>query len=319
MTKYRLIQFLLLAIISLPTINAACDGTLMERYGLRLTKKSEPMSQGEADLRTRVVNAVLIAYEHLNSTATFHDNCKDPVKLPGGCWKELKAINLETREEHSILFPKGSTLKKSINSVFESNEPYSIDCQWASDFVSFIALNAAIPNEVDEILKRKEDELAISRSFSRRLLASSSYSAVGFKPGDLAYILGHPDYKTRHPYGLYRAENLYFVGYKDGVDIKGNAAELKMYMGFGEFFKDGPKTAADVQLHLTREHIKMSENAQLKSKEKQLLDMFRGMGIESLSIGELGEFPAELNEGEIFSDIRKQKTIFTLLNSDLFK
>ena len=297
MTKYRLIQFLLLAIISLPTINAACDGTLMERYGLRLTKKSEPMSQGEADLRTRVVNAVLIAYEHLNSTA----------------------INLETREEYSILFPKGSTLKKSINSVFESNEPYSIDCQWASDFVSFIALNAAIPNEVDEILKRKEDELAISRSFSRRLLASSSCSAVGFKPGDLAYILGHPDYKTRHPYGLYRAENLYFVGYKDGVDIKGNAAELKMYMGFGEFFKDGPKTAADVQLHLTREHIKMSENAQLKSKEKQLLDMFRGMGIESLSIGELGEFPAELNEGEIFSDIRKQKTIFTLLKSDLFK
>ena len=149
---------------------------------------------------------------------------------------------------------------------------------------------------------------------------------MGFKPGDLAYILGHPDYKTRHPYGLYRAENLYFVGYKDGVDIKGNAAELKMYMGFGEFFKDGPKTAADVQLHLTREHIKMSENAQdffetsvPTVEEKQLLDMFRGMGIESLSIGELGEFPAELNEGEIFSDIRKQKTIFTLLKSDLFK
>lgn len=44
-----------------------------------------------------------------------------------------------------------------------------------------------------------------------------------------------------------RGENLFLVGY--------NAAGLKMYIGYGDFFKDGPKIAKDIQEYLTQQYL----------------------------------------------------------------
>ncbi len=61
------------------------------------------------------------------------------------------------------------------------------------------------------------------------------------------YIKGHPDYIKKHPLGMSRGENLFLVGY--------NAAGLKMYIGYGDFFKDGPKIAKDIQEYLTQQYL----------------------------------------------------------------
>lgn len=68
-----------------------------------------------------------------------------------------------------------------------------------------------------------------------------------FKPGDFVYFNGHPDYVNRHPKGMSRGENTFFIGYNDDGQ--------RLYVGFGELFKSGPRPlrfkAASLKLILT--------------------------------------------------------------------
>jgi hypothetical protein len=65
--------------------------------------------------------------------------------------------------------------------------------------------------------------------------------------GDYVHLKGHPLYTSLNPTGSHRGQNVYMVGY--GVD------NLRMYVGFGDFFKDGPKTARQIQERLAEDYI----------------------------------------------------------------
>lgn len=56
----------------------------------------------------------------------------------------------------------------------------------------------------------------------------------------------HPDYLKTHPFDYARGENLYCVGFK-----KRNA----MFIGFGPFFADGPKTIEQIQQYLAEAYV----------------------------------------------------------------
>ncbi len=236
----------------------------MENLGLSLVKpgeRVEDLSDGDRELRPIAVNALLAIYQSMNRNVGNRDCClpRSSYRIPGNLWQSL-----HPNEDHLIpVFD--CSLTNALDEVRNASSPCVIDCTIAGGIARYALLESLIPEIKDNVIKRffinkkqqqilKEQNCVVSetRVAEGFLMAMFHDSGVvegveNIKPGDFVYIKGHPDYIKKHPLGMSRGENLFLVGY--------NAAGLKMYIGYGDFFKDGPKIAKDIQEYLTQQYL----------------------------------------------------------------
>ena len=211
-------------------------------------KKLPLMTKEEIALRTQIANMCLLVYGQINNNALFYDECPPTnlYKFPGNHWLTPVCDKL------SFLVPAhGRTLRQAIQDVLMAKESYIIDCQMAADFSMYAILETLFPNAIDENLKGElsvEDQQVLYVGCGRVIFTKNSKKLLN--SGDTVYIKGHPDYKKRHPNGVFQGENLTLIGY--------NAEGDQMYLGFGEFFKSGPRKAADIRMHLAQKYMKNS-------------------------------------------------------------
>jgi len=236
----------------------------MENLGLSLVKlgeRVEDLSDGDRELRPIAVNALLAIYQSMNRNVENRDCClpRSDYRIPGDLWQSL-----HPNEDH--LIPAfDCSLTNALDEVRNASSPCVIDCTIAGGIARYALLESLIPEIKDNVIKRsfinrkqkqilEEQNCVVSetRVAEGFLMAMFHDSGVvegveNIKPGDFVYIKGHPDYIKKHPLGMSRGENLFLVGY--------NAAGLKMYIGYGDFFKDGPKIAKDIQEYLTQQYL----------------------------------------------------------------
>lgn len=236
----------------------------MENLGLSLVKpgeRVEDLSDGDRELSPIAVNALLAIYQGMNRNVGNRDCClpRSEYRIPGNLWQSL-----HPNEDHLIpVFD--CSLTNALDEVRNASSPCVIDCTIAGGIARYALLESLIPEIKDNVIKRffinkkqqqilKEQNCVVSetRVAEGFLMAMFHHSGVvegveNIKPGDFVYIKGHPDYIKKHPLGMSRGENLFLVGY--------NAAGLKMYIGYGDFFKDGPKIAKDIQEYLTQQYL----------------------------------------------------------------
>lgn len=236
----------------------------MENLGLLLVKpgeRVEDLSDGDRELRPIAVNALLAIYQSMNRNVEDRDCClpRSDYRIPGNLWQSL-----HPKEDH--LMPVfDCSLTNALDEVRNASSPCVIDCTIAGGIARYALLESLIPEIKDNVIKRcfinrkqkqilEEQNCVVSetRVAEGFLMAMFHHSGVvegveNIKPGDFVYIKGHPDYIKKHPLGMSRGENLFLVGY--------NAAGLKMYIGYGDFFKDGPKIAKDIQEYLTQQYL----------------------------------------------------------------
>ena len=236
----------------------------IENLGLSLVKpgeRVEELSDGDRELRPIAVNALLSIYQSMNRNVENRDCCLPMLsyRIPGNLWQSL-----HPKEDHLIpVFD--CSLTNALEEVRNASSPCVIDCTIAEGIARYALLESLIPEIKDNVIKRffinKKQQQILEEQNS---VVSETRVAEGFlmamfhdsgvvegveniKPGDFVYIKGHPDYIKKHPLGMSRGENLFLVGY--------NAAGLKMYIGYGDFFKDGPKIAKDIQEYLTQQYL----------------------------------------------------------------
>ncbi len=264
----------------------------IENLGLSLVKpgeRVEELSDGDRELRPIAVNALLSIYQSMNRNVENRDCCLPMLsyRIPGNLWQSL-----HPNEDHLIpVFD--CSLTNALDEVRNASSPCVIDCTIAGGVARYALLESLIPEIKDNAIKRsfinrkqkqilEEQNCVVSetRVAEGFLMAMFHHSGLvegveNIKPGDFVYIKGHPDYVEKHPLGMSRGENLFLVGY--------NAAGLKMYIGYGDFFKDGPKTAQDIQRNLTQQYL-VGQNSDNSKEAKKAYEKIRKMRPLSLRL-----------------------------------
>ena len=204
-------------------------------------------------VRARATNKLLGIYHHLNRSGTFRrpmlgGGYEAPV-IPGEHWDVVKAGT------NFVLIPIiNCSIADALNDIRTAPEgTIRIECLNAS-VIARIALGDCFLAP-DRKNYRNSSKCFGDQAVPEQELNSARLgvlSGLFFKPsehghdklietGDFVYLFGHPNYKNIGV-GPYAGENVYMVGYA--------ADNLKMYVGFGVFFKSGPKTAKQIQWNL---------------------------------------------------------------------
>jgi hypothetical protein len=250
----KFIIILCLCLISL--FGAAIESTALETVstikslGLRISSV-EPI---EIQLvRARAANTLLGIYHHLNRAGTFRrpmlGGGYEPPVIPGEHWDVVRAGT------NFILIPIiNCSIVNALNDIRTAFEgAIRIECLNAS-VIARIALGDCFLAP-DRKNYRNSSKYFSDQAVPEQELNSARLgvlSGLFFKPsehghdklietGDFVYLFGHPNYKNIGV-GPYAGEYVYMVGYA--------ADDLKMYVGFGGFFKSGPKTAKQIQWNL---------------------------------------------------------------------
>jgi len=224
----------------------------VESLGLRVAITEQPIK--EQDIRRKAANTLLGIYHHLNRAGTFRRPMSDggyelPV-IPGEHWGVVRAgdVNL-------VLVPKiNCSIVDALNDIRAASEcTIRIECFNASIIARIALGDCFLASERKNYRNSSKcfrdnavpaDKLNTARlDVLRELFFERPEVSYGraIETGDFVYLFGHPNYKNIGV-GPYDGENVYMVGY--GVD------NLKMYVGFGDFFKSGPKTAKQIQWNL---------------------------------------------------------------------
>jgi hypothetical protein len=258
-------RYLFILIFSLVSLTASSDTEgkallcapkhTMENLGLSLVnpgERTEELLAVDFELRSIAVNALLAIYQSMNRNVQENNLIpyRSEYRIPGICWQPVALIPVFDCE-----------LTNALDEIRNANEPYLIDCTAAANIALYALFEALLPDlkenfissEKLKIFVAKQKEVVSEQYAAKALLMTLFVNSLVVKgsenvnPGDYVYIWGHPDYLERHPLGMSRAENLFFVGY--------NAAGFKMYIGYGVLFKNGPKMEEEIQEYLTVKYL----------------------------------------------------------------
>lgn len=220
--------------------------------------QGEGMPDVEAKIRKRASLALQLAYKAMNDHHRFPETIGEPRATFQGLfnhyWETIKHDGIS-----AYAFPRiGADLKGALDTVFKPTLPLYFDCTQASIFANYALVSYFSPAHgknllVDpDFLNRKSLEISMPIDELRYNYGTLGYflrqanpdERTPFKPGDFVYFKGHPDYGNRYPKGMSRGENTFFIGYDD--------AGQRLYVGFGELFKSGPRTALEIQTSLAK-------------------------------------------------------------------
>ena len=253
MNKFTITLCLCLISLSGAAVENAVLETVPTIKSLKLhVSSAEPMQ--EQIIRARAANTILEIYHHLNRAGTFRrpmlgGGYELPV-IPGEHWDVVRAgdVNL-------VLIPKiDCAIVNALNDIRTAIEgTIHIECYTASVIVRIALGDCFLASDRKNYRNSSQcfrdnavsaDKIDTARlDVLRELFFKRPEVSVGraIETGDFVYLFGHPNYKNIG-FGPYDGENVYMVGY--GAD------NLKMYVGFRDFFKSGQKTAEQIQWNL---------------------------------------------------------------------
>lgn len=250
-----------------------------------LNMTQDEFIQREYELRELAADTLLDIYFQINRNTISIDASleKKNYVIPGNNWQSITGTNYE------YLVPVlDRDLSKALDDI-RGKEKYHCDCTIASGFAIYALIEKFFPESKNEFLKstrikhvqeKRELRRAELQSQGRPFFVDDykqqlamelakghtmeplQEGARGIKPGDHIYFEGHPQYLAVHPAGTFRGEYLFFVGY----NLKG----LKMYIGCGELFAKGPKTAQEIQKNLAEKYLKGMTFSGEEARNKEL-------------------------------------------------
>ena len=208
-----------------------------------------PQTSKERDIRRNAANTLLEIYHHLNRAGTFSTGAFD-LEIPGN-W------DLIHTDYGDFLVPKiDCSIDDALNDIRTATEgTIFAECTNAA-LIAKMALTNCFIEPAKKNVYNSEAFLQQHMSLLGQMARVSAFQFLHFEKvedkrtvetGDYVYLRGHPKYTGLNPTGSDRGQNVYMVGY--GVD------NLRMYVGFGDFFKDGPKTARQIQERLAEDYI----------------------------------------------------------------
>lgn len=238
------------------TFGASLGGDVptIESLGLRVFHVDRPQSEDVQAIRTQAANIILKTYHQMNNVGRFRqltdDNTYESPYIPGGNWSVAK---IKTSSWClSVCLPKiDHSIKDALDQVYSANQMI-LECQNAS-VIARIALGQNFaPDYIKKgnsakFLQQCSDKDRERKSQMEGLLFQELNTSSIIETGDFVYIYGHPNYKNIST-GPDDGQNLFMVGYDEN--------NLRCYIGFGDFFKEGPKTGEEIQEELTRAYLK---------------------------------------------------------------
>ncbi|MEI7493402.1 MAG: hypothetical protein WCJ92_02250 [Alphaproteobacteria bacterium] len=252
MNKFTIILCLCLISLSGAAVESAALETVptIKSLGLRI---SSVESIEVKLLRARAANTLLGIYHHLNRAGRFREPMPgggyEPPVIPGEHWEVVKSGT------SSVLIPIiDCSIVDALNDIRTApegtirTECYTAsviarialgDCFLAPDRKNYRNSRQCFRNYAFPAGKLDAARLDVLRELFFKRPEASDGRAI--ETGDFVYLFGHPNYKNIG-FGPYDGENVYMVGY--GAD------NLRMYVGFGDFFKSGPKTEKQIQWNL---------------------------------------------------------------------
>jgi hypothetical protein len=223
----------------------------MARFRLALTKGGAPSIETleQQEIRRQAINIILDTYQLLNSKGRYASHKRKEDLYVGPHWEYLPIEERRTPAGQPIwaLLPKLNTIASKCFSDLHTSPEFVLECMSASLIACARIFETFSPKAnkgaiFDESFFTSEEFLAnIARRhgtkicpFLRFTTITGSYffdqefkeGAAHIEPADYIYLGGHPEYSKRHPLGY----------------------------GSGDFFKDGPKIAQEIQKELAKEY-----------------------------------------------------------------
>lgn len=250
MNKFTIIICLCL-MNSMASTGELSDVPTIKSLTLRISIEKQPIQ--EQIIRARAANMLLGIYHHLNRAGTFRRSMSgggyEPPVIPGEHWDVVKS------GASSVLIPIiDCSIVDALNEIRTApegairTECYTAtiiarialgDCFLAPDRKNYRNSSQCFRDNAVPADKLDAARLDVMRELFFKRPEDSQDKSI--ETGDFVYLFGHLNYKNIGV-GPYDGENVHMVGY--GAD------NSKMYVGFGNFFKSGPKTAKQILWNL---------------------------------------------------------------------
>ncbi len=245
MNKLTVITFICLIKVMAAT-GTPSEVPTIESLGLRVSLVAQPAD--EQAIRARAANTILEIYHHLNRAENFLKEGNKPriegklgylpPTIPGGNW-EVFMLNgfpiLLPKRDHST-FCALSDIKTALAGTIYT------ECFGALIIAKISLSDCFYTDSLKDICKNIETtrvKLTVDYLFCEEEHTFKAGDSV--KTGDSVCLPGHERYATIGT-GPYQGENVFMIGFgEDG---------LRRYIGFGENFKTGPKTAKEIHQNL---------------------------------------------------------------------
>jgi len=264
MFKNFIASLIIVVCISLPI--KGTDAPLpFDQAGFSSIGPGRTMSPIEHEMRRRAANSLLEIYGYLNSKGRFPtlSLCEGGVEqeefLVPSEWQQTLVLRAGIMLR--LVMPGlGVPFSQCINSIRICSE-LVIDCTNAAEIAAMSVMSAFFSDVRVDFMqkylrsKMKEDApMSDLQSLMRSYIYAVNISTAeinNLELSDFFYIPGHPKYSDEKHLNYARGENVFCVGFKGGYPV---------FVGFGDFFKDGPKTIAQVQENLAQNYLKQEEN-----------------------------------------------------------
>lgn len=255
---FMLKKLLLLGVIfSLTVVIGSGDGEeipFFKNSGLASIGPCRTMDAVENQIRREAANAILGIYAVLNTKGRFPELnqvegsiIQEEFVLPSSWEVTQTGSSVEGIQIRNVSPKKGIQLSQCVSDLIEHQENLILECTSAATMAKFSILRVFYSdiriNSIKSFLESESLEFSNASYFEKLEVICSLYlfddlvqtsDISDVQLGDFLYIKGHPKCLTDYS----RGENLYCVGFKGRYPV---------FIGFGQLFIDGPKTAEQIQ------------------------------------------------------------------------
>ncbi len=242
------------------------DFLFFKSSGLASIGPCRTMDPMENQIRRKAANVILEIYDVVNNKGRFPElkqnagkALQEEFSIPSS-WEVTQASSrIEGIQIRHVSPKEDVSLSKCVSHICEYKGELVVECTSAATMAKFSVFSAFYSdlriNSIKSFLCRELPNFAIATYFEKlntifsnylydELLSTDDISDIQL--GDFLYIKGHPLCLTAD---YARGENLYCVGFK-----RCNP----MFIGFGQLFIDGPKTAEQIQHSLAEAYALQS-------------------------------------------------------------